>query len=281
MDGSYMISRNVDTNQWSKIVIPWPLILNGEMSYTWFNRHLYAVGGGDSSTEVQKYDPLNKQWTLCPAITKASRKALTVVVGSKLYVIGSGRGDNYIPMEVFDGVGWLTLTPVPYFDYEFITACVYGTRIYVFGMKRVCQYDCRTHEWTSDINDIMKRGKISSCVIKNRIYIKGHHYLQCFNPETSTFDKSTSDDKNYKCVSLNGLLYHENLDIYNFNNLTWEPDNGSPSGSNHTILTSWYSSERIQRLETMIVQKTKDLQHERKREIWRIVFNSTSENDHV
>jgi hypothetical protein len=129
-----------------------------------------------------------------------------------MYVIGGDTSTTSV--EVFDGVSWTGVAPVPEkIDYLSV-ACAIESRIYLFGNDKVYCYDVDEDEWTMvmEVDLDFDHEKMSVNLVGDKIYIKCLKRMVIFDSVNNTFGKVQQDNLTYTCTVLNGNLYGLGLD---------------------------------------------------------------------
>lgn len=151
-----------------------------------FENQIYAIGGETAqgiTGDVQRYDPLNQQWTALKSKPLAVADINAVVLGGKIYIPGGRLGNGKISaaLEAYDPLNdtWNTYTSLPHAvsGYALIA---YEGRIYLFGgwdgqsyVNTVYAYDPTLDVWQERTPMPTARGLCGAAISSGQIYVLG------------------------------------------------------------------------------------------------------------
>jgi hypothetical protein len=186
---------------------------------------------------------------------------LVAMKDSVMFAVGGG--PSLMSVNAFDGTVWTTVASLPG---RVRACCVLGDKIYAFGDGVVHTFHDK--DWTTTVATGASSGKkFTACVLGKTIFIKGPKYLNTYDPTTSKFGTPIKDKLGHLCVTLDENMYvysGQTLSVFNVEERTWSVVDDGVDVTENTVLTPWCPLEKFEMIESLILQKTNELQHSRK-----------------
>ncbi|HMR19639.1 MAG TPA: kelch repeat-containing protein [Sphingobacterium sp.] len=157
------------TNTWTEVTAELPVdkARYGAVAFSLGNAGYVGLGStetGKNLSDMYRFNPSTKTWTVVPAQFKSKRaNAFAFVIGNKAYV-GGGMDNNQFPEDFysFDGENWAELNPINRSDDNYTyditrqstATFAIGNYGYVVGGRKnsvlgnVWKYDPATDSWT-------------------------------------------------------------------------------------------------------------------------------------
>ena len=166
------------------------------------NGKLYILGGFDSSgqstTEVEVYDPIEEKWGTSAPVPKPIDHAAVASYDGKLYLVGGGHLSEALSNKLFiydpNTNNWTEGANLPAargaLTANFINGTLFATGGIDFsGASKSNQaYDPKTNTWTEEAAMPTAREHLTSAVVDNKLYVIGGRQADNGSPKVN-FDR--------------------------------------------------------------------------------------------
>ncbi|EPB79605.1 AMOP domain protein [Ancylostoma ceylanicum] len=215
------------------------------------------VGGakrnGESISDVESYDPLEKEWSFVQPMRRARCSHCLVWNGEKIYAVGGRENGNTTLREVefynVDRNIWIEVAPMMEKRYG-CAACFLDGKLYVVGghngishLTSVEVFDPQNNSWTAGIPMKQRRYGAEAVALNGYIYVMGGHNgqfplysVERFSPKTgvwedmpnmlirrSSFGACAIKNKIFVCGGWVGEAYTRDVECFDPRTKTWSP----------------------------------------------------------
>ncbi|EYC25795.1 hypothetical protein Y032_0011g1389 [Ancylostoma ceylanicum] len=218
---------------------------------------IFRAGGakrnGESISDVESYDPLEKEWSFVQPMRRARCSHCLVWNGEKIYAVGGRENGNTTLREVefynVDRNIWIEVAPMMEKRYG-CAACFLDGKLYVVGghngishLTSVEVFDPQNNSWTAGIPMKQRRYGAEAVALNGYIYVMGGHNgqfplysVERFSPKTgvwedmpnmlirrSSFGACAIKNKIFVCGGWVGEAYTRDVECFDPRTKTWSP----------------------------------------------------------